>query len=406
MKRNLVFLLVCLMSFACLAACNRREVSAEEPHPGSETKVETKAAKNEVVLPPGDQAASMVETQKAILSSEPDVLRVKGQIAIDDNRTWRLGVRTMGSVTKVYAGLGDRVQKGQILARYHADEVRDSRALFRAAVSEKDRAVSAAAQAQRNVDRAKRLLELKAGSVQQIELAQQELLNAQAAIKKAAIEVDRTRDLLEDDLKVPADPSPNRTDETEDEVPIIAPADGFILEKNVTPGRTVQPESITFVIGDLSTIWMLASVHQEDLSKLKIGQSASILIGDHGRIPGKVANLGQQFDPATRMMQVRIELSNPNGVLRPQMLADAEIPIGKGKAVLTIPSDALQQVDGQDVVFVNIAPGRFTVRPVKTGETLDGRTPILEGIQAGDQVAVRGSFVLKSQLLKASLENE
>jgi len=403
MKHNLVLVLV---SFACLSACNRRDPVTEEPHASAETK----SSRNEVVLPPGDQAASMIETRTASVSSQPDLLRVKGRIAIDDNRTWRLGVRTVGSVTKVYAGLGDRVEKGQILARYHADEVRDSRALYRAAVSERERAVSAAAQAQRNVDRARKLLELRAGSSQQVELAQQDLLNSQAAIKKAEIEVDRTKDLLEDDLKVPADPSPNRTDETEDEVPIIAPADGYILEKNVTPGRTVQPESVTFVIGDLANIWMLASVHQEDLGKLRIGQSASVLVGDRssipGRISGKIANLGQQFDPATRMMQVRIALSNPNNILRPEMLTDAEIPVGSGKPMLMVPSDALQQVNGQDVVFVRTAPQRFAVRPVKTGETSGGKTPILEGIRAGDQVVVRGSFVLKSQLLKASLESE
>lgn len=223
-------LAVLVVSLACLSACNRRE-SASTIAPSQEAK----AAKNEVVIPKDQQAAAMIETQNAALSREPDMLRVKGHIAIDDNRTWRLGVRTMGSVTKVYAGLGDHVTKGQILARYHADEVRDSRALYRAAGSERDRAIAATAQAQRNLDRTKRLLELKAGSVQQVEQAQQDLVTAQAAVRKADIEVDRTRDLLEDDLKVPAAPSANREDETEDEVPILAPADGFILEKNVTP---------------------------------------------------------------------------------------------------------------------------------------------------------------------------
>ena len=185
----------------------------------------------------------------------------------------------MGSVTRFTPVWAISSQKGQILARYHADEVRDSRAQYRAAVSELDRAKSAAAQAQRNRDRAQRLLELKAGSVQQVELAQQDLVNAQAAIRKAEIEVDRRRDLLEDDLKVPPIHPPNREDETEDEVPIIAPADGYIIEKNVTPGRTVEPDSVTFVIGDLSKVWMLASVRQEDLAKLRAGQTAFVTVG-------------------------------------------------------------------------------------------------------------------------------
>lgn len=396
MKYGIALLIV---SLTVLPGCSRREAASD-----AVLTKEAKVARNELVIPQDQQAAAMIETQTAVLSNEPNMLRVKGHISIDDNRMWRLGVRTQGSVTKVYVGLGDRVTKGQILARYHADEVRDSRALFRAAASERDRALAATAQAQRNLDRAKRLLELKAGSVQQVEQAQQDLATAQAAVRKADIELDRTRDLLEDDLKVPATPSANREDETEDEVPILSPAEGFILEKNVTPGRTVEPDSVTFVIGDLSSVWMLASVRQEDLAKLHVGQSAYVTVGENSRLTGKIANLGQQFDPATRVMQVRIEIGNRKNTLRPEMLADAEIPIGKAKAALVIVSDAVQQINGQDAVFVRTAPDRFVVRPVTVADTAGGKTTILQGIQAGDSVVVHGSFILKSQLLKASLE--
>jgi cobalt-zinc-cadmium efflux system membrane fusion protein len=249
---------------------------------------------------------------------------------------------------------------------------------------------------------------LKAGSVQQVEQTQQDLVSAQSAEKKAEIEVDRGRDLLEDDLKVPADPPANRQDETEDEVPIIAPGEGYIIEKNITPGKTVELSSVTFVIGDLSKVWMLAAVRQDDLARLREGQSAFVTLpGQDGvRIAGKVANLGQEFDPNTRVMQVRIELANANNRLRPEMLANAEFPIGEGKPVLLVPSDALQQVSGVDVVFVRTAPDKFTARPVHVGEADDGKTPILEGISPGDMIAVRGSFILKSQLLKSTLDSE
>lgn len=400
-KRDILTLLT--LSFLCLTACSSPKVSTEAHAPK-----EAKPSKDEVVLSPDQQSAAMMETQTAALSQEPDMLRVKGRVALADDRTWRVGVRTVGSVVAVYAGLGDYVRKGQILARYHADEVRDSRAQYRAAVSELDRARAAAVQAQRNRDRAQRLLELKAGSVQQVELAQQDLVSAQAAIKKVQIEVERGRDLLEDDLRVPADPPANRKDDTEDEVPIIAPADGYIIEKSVTPGKTVELSSVTFVIGDLSKVWMYASVRQEDLEKIRVGQSAFVTLPglDGARFPGKITNLGQQFDPETRVMQVRIELSNANSRLRPEMLANAEIPVGGRKPALLVPSDAVQQVNGQDVVFVRTAPDRFAVRAVKVGETSGGKTPILEGIKAGDEVAIRGSFILKSQLLKSTLESE
>jgi cobalt-zinc-cadmium efflux system membrane fusion protein len=397
-----------LLFVILLAGCSSPKASTESSPVAEPKTAEAKTARDEVVLSPDQQAAAMIEIRAVALSREPDMLRVKGRIALADDLTWKVGVRTIGSVLAVYANLGDYVHKGQILARYHADEVRDSRAQYRTALSELDRAKAAAAQAQRNRDRAQRLLELKAGSIQQVEQAQQDLVSAQAVVKKAQIEVDRGKDLLEDDLRVPADPPANRADETEDEVPILAPADGYVIEKNITPGKTVELSAVTFVIGDLSKVWMLASVRQEDLGKVRTGQSAFVtLLGqDDVRILGKITNLGQEFDPNTRVMQVRIELANANGRLRPEMLAGADIPTGGGKPVLSVPSDAIQQVNGQDVVFVRTAPDRFAVRPVRVGETEDGKTPVLEGIKAGDRVTIRGSFILKSQLLKSTLESD
>jgi cobalt-zinc-cadmium efflux system membrane fusion protein len=360
----------------------------------------------EVVLSPEQQSSIAVETQLAQLSEEPNLLRVKGSIALADERTWRIGVRTVGSVVAVYKGLGDFVHKGEILARYHADEVRDSRALYRRAVSDLGRDKAVEMQAQRNRDRAARMLELKAGSPQQVEQAEQDLVTAHAEVRNAEIEVDRLRDLLEDDLRVPAEP--RGQDEIEDDVPIIAQADGYILEKNVTPGKSVELSSVTFVIGDLSKVWMLASVPQEDFGKVRLGQSAAVILpGDpFRRVPGKITNLGQSLNPITRVMEVRIELDNRDNRFRPEMLANAEIPIAGRKPSILVPSDAVQQVGDQDVVFVQTGQGLFDVRAVKLGEAADGKTPILEGIRAGEPVVVRGSFILKSQLLKSTLESE
>jgi cobalt-zinc-cadmium efflux system membrane fusion protein len=401
-KTNFLFAL--LLAFFLSAGCSN-PIASTEP---SSTPRDTKTNKEEIVVSPEQQASAKIETQEVGISKEPEMLRVKGRIALADDQVWRVGVRTLGSVMRVYANLGDHVKKGQILARYHADEVRDSRAQYRATLAELDRAKAAVAQAQRSLNRAQRLLELKAGSVQQVEQAQQDLIAAESIQKKAEIEVDRGRDLLEDDLKVPADPPANRQGETEDEVPIIAPGDGYIIEKNVTPGKTVELSSVTFVIGDLSKVWMLASVRQDDLSKLRQGQRAFVTLSgqDEVRLSGRVTNLGQEFDPNTRVMQVRIELANANNRLRPEMLANAEFPIGEGKPVLLVPSDAVQQVDGVDVVFVRTAADKFVARPVHVGETADGKTPILEGINAGEVIAVRGSFILKSQLLKSTLDSE
>jgi membrane fusion protein, heavy metal efflux system len=311
-------------------------------------------------------------------------------------------------VISVHANTGDYVKKGQVLARYHADEVRDSRAQYRGAKAELERARAGVAQAQRIRDRSQRLLDLRAGSTQQVEASQQDVVTAQTAVNRAQIEVERLRDLLEHELHVPAEPAAGSSESDADEVPIIAPESGYIIARNVTPGKTVELSTDTFVIADISKVWMLASVRQEDLGKLRTGQTAMVMLPGQpdAQVQGKITNLGQQFNPETRVMEVRIELANPAGRLRPEMLASAAIPLGGKSPGVVVASDAVQQVNGQDVLFVKTAPDRFMVRAVRVGETMNGRTPILEGVKAGEQVAVRGTFILKSQLLKSTLESE
>ncbi len=376
--------------------------------PAEKAAPEAKAARSEIVLTPAQMQAAAIETQTAALSSAPAILQAKGRIVLADDHVWRVGVRSQGLVMVVYAGLGDYVRKGQVLARYHADEVREERAKYRASVAELRLAETTAAQAQRNRDRAQRLLELKAGSVQQVEQAQQDLVAAQSAIKRAQIEVDRGEDLLEDDLKVKVEPPPASAGEFADDVPIFAPESGYIITKNVTPGKTVDLTSETFVIGDLSKVWMLASVSQEDLAGLRVGTAATVVApGDPPqRFPGRITSLGQQFDPETRMIEVRIALDNPRNLLRPEMLVSAEIPRGTGKPAMLISSDSIQQIDDADVAFVMTGPGHFLIRPIRVGPTLAGKTTVLEGIKPGEQIVSRGSFLLKSQLLKSTMEEE
>jgi cobalt-zinc-cadmium efflux system membrane fusion protein len=380
-----------------LAGCGAQK----NPEAPPASAPEPKTARGEIVLTPAQVSAAMIETQTAAISEEPVMLQLKGRIVLADDHVWRVGVRTPGLTMVVYAGLGDHVTKGQVLARYHADEVREERAHYRAAQAELHLAEAQAAQAQRNLDRAKRLLELKAGSVQQVEQTQQDLVKAQ-------IEVERGQDLLEDDLKVTVEPPPASAGEFADDVPILAPESGYVIEKNITPGRAIDLAAQTFVIGDLSKVWMLASVRQEDLGGLRVGAAAIVTLpGDTTqRFPGRITNLGQQFDPETRTMEVRIALDNPRNTLRPEMLANAEIPRGQRQQILAVPSDAIQQIDSANVVFVQTEPGHFAIRPIRTGDTSAGRTPVFDGIAAGEKIVVRGSFLLRSQLLKSTIEGE
>jgi len=388
-----------------LPGCNGAGKAAS-PEENKTDENHVKKTVTEVVIPVSEQTG-VIDVQAAELTNEPEVIRAPGKVALSDRGTWRVGVRTDGMVMVVSAALGDYVQKDQVLARYHADEVRDTRAQYRTAVSEHERAEAAVVQAQRNFDRAKTLLDLKAGSAQQVEMARQDLGRAQADVRKAEIEIDRTKDLLEDDLRVPAEP-PAGGDEIADLVPIRAPAAGYIIQKNVTPGKTIDRNTDTFLIGDLSRLWVIASINEKDIGAMRVGRHATVTVtgfpNDH--FTGKLANLGEEFDPVTRAMRVRIELNNPGIRLRPEMLANVQIEAGASKPQLAVPLDAVQQVNEQDVLFIKKADDRFEVRPVRTSEPVNGRVVVTDGLKPAEMVVTRGSFIVKSQLLKASLESE
>jgi cobalt-zinc-cadmium efflux system membrane fusion protein len=359
------------------------------------------------VLPVAEQRGAITTIIVAV-QEEPDFLQFPGKIVLPDNESWRVGVLSTGRIERVYANLGDYVHKGEVMARMHSHDVHEARAAYSMSVAEKARLASAESLAQVNYDRMQRLYALRAASVEQTEQARQELVNAKTALQNGQTDLVRTRTHLEDYLGIPADLPANANAETAEMIPILAPASGYVLQKNATAGTTVAPASDIFILGDLKHLWMLASVGQEFLSQLKTGQNASITVpGLAGqRFAGQITNLGQEFDPTTRRLQVRISLEQPSGILRPEMLATAEIAVGSRRPLILIAPEAVQQVNGQDVVFVRKASDRFAPRPVRTNGSVNGNVIIAEGVGPGEEVVVQGSFLLKSQLLKASMQGE
>jgi cobalt-zinc-cadmium efflux system membrane fusion protein len=392
-----------LMVATCLL-CGCRKGQENAVTQDASPKVESKGPSDEVTLSPQAQTEQKIEVAPVELGTAVQSQRAKGHIALPDNATWRVGVLTEGRVEKVYFNLGDSVQKGQVLARMHSHDVHEARAAYANAVAERTRLQSAEALAQKNYDRSQRLYVLKAESVSQVENAKQDLVNAQSATREADNDVHREQAHIEEILGIKADAQSDDSDDA-DLIPIKAPAGGRILQKNVTPGSTVSTSTDAFVIGDLSRLWMLASVDAATLSKLHLGQTATVTLPDvpDATYTGKITNLGQEFDPVTRLMQIRIEMRNPDNHLRPEMLASAEFATGRGVPAVLIPQEAIQQVNGQDVVFVCLAADRFKVQPVQTGESVRSNVRILEGLKPGEQVITRGSFIAKSQLLKSTI---
>lgn len=375
----------------------------------------TTAARTEPAPPSASEVTLSVEAQKeagiaceaVAIRSLPEIIRASGRVARNENQTWRVGAVTEGRIVRVLVGPGDPVQPGQVLARMHSHEIHDARAGYRKAQTELARLRGAESYATQVRDRARRLYDLKAASLEQAERAGAELRNASNAVAAAELELERIRVHLAEFLQVPVeDPVDHAGDDHL--IPVRSPAAGIVLERNVTPGTVTPAAGELFVIADLSTLWVLAAVQEEDLAKLRIGMPVRVSVQAYPDRPfaGRLARLAEQLDPATRTVQARIEVPNANGLLKPEMYAACELEAGGARPALFLPPVSLQDVNGHASVFVRKSETVFEVRAVETGRRLNGLVEVTSGLHRGDQVATRGSFILKSQLLKGSLAGE
>lgn len=329
-------------------------------------------------------------------------LTVPGRLAFSEDQTWHVGAIASGRIENISARVGDSVKANQVLGRLHSHEVHEARAGYQQAQTELERARAAQGYARQRRDRTQRLLELRAGSRQDLETAEADLQNTQAAIKKAQSEVEKERAHL-NIFGLPIE----GTDE-EDDIPILAPASGLVLERKATVGSVVNSGDELFVITDISSVWMIAAANEEDLSKMHPGQPVRVQVRAYPDrdFAGRVLKLGEQLDPVTRTLQIRIAVANPHGLLKPEMYATANVQQFGRRSALVVPDQAIQEIDGVPVVFVQDSENSFHARPVEPGQHTDGGVEIVEGLKRGETVVVKGAFALKSQMLKAMIQDQ
>ena len=346
--------------------------------------------------------------------SIPESVRAAGRLTTNENATWRVGAITEGRIIRVDVKIGDRVRKDQILARMHSHDIHEARAAYRRSLAEVTRLKANVEFARRTRDRMKRLQEMKAASVEQVDQTENEFKNSQVALSNAEIEMNRTRLHLVEFLGVsvegPEEHGHGAAPEShvEDLIPIRSPADGVVLTREVTPGVVVTASSDLFTISDLSTVWVIAAVQEESLSRLRVGMPAHVHVQAYPdrQFQGRVIRIDEKLDPETRTVSVRVAIENRAGLLKPEMYSSVDLDVGGTAPALFVPQAAVQDVKGQSLVFLENKPGSYTPRAVQTGRILDGLIQVTEGLKGGERVVAEGSFILKSQLLKASLEGE
>lgn len=398
-----------LLAMALLAACGNKP----EPRPKPDPKpAEAKLEPGEVRLSPELQKTAGLQIANVERRNVPLTFRVNGRLVADEEKTHKAGAVTDGRVVKVFVNIGDRVQKGQVLARLHSHDIHESRSAYQKAKVELTRLETQRSFAQRNRDRIRRLLDLKAASQEQFDHAENELKNAGANIDSARLEVQRTRQHLEEFLEVSADDPPGHKtgefDHDDDTAPVKSPAGGIVISRAVSAGSVTKPGDDLFVISDLSSVWMLAAVPEEYMGRVRAGMNAQVFVRafEDRPFPGRLTRIGDQLDAPTRTVQARIVLPNPRGELKPEMYAAAELSAGGAGEALYVPQESIQELSGHSVVFVAAPNGRFFARPVETGPRAGGVVAILSGLAAGDRIVTRGAFLLKSEMLKSTLTEE
>ena len=184
-------------------------------------------------------------------------------------------------------------------------------------------------------------------------------------------------------------------------------ANGVVLQKPSVQGMRFMPGEVLFEIADLSSVWMLADVSEQDLGLVQLGQQASLRIVAYPDkvFSGKVVFLYPTIDSETRTAKVRIELANPGALLKPAMFANVELASAmKGGKTLAVPDSAVLDSGTRQVVLVRRGEGLFEPRTVKLGMRADGHIAVLEGLKAGEEVVVRANFLIDAESnLKAAL---
>jgi Cu(I)/Ag(I) efflux system membrane fusion protein len=232
-------------------------------------------------------------------------------------------------------------------------------------------------------------------------------INAAAAQLVASPGFDGTRRRLQN-LNVPDEviAEMERTRKVPRAIRWSAPRDGFVLERNAIDGMKAAAGDVLFRIADISTMWVVADVPEYDLGHIKVGQNATIRVRSvPGRtFAGHVNLIYPQVAKETRTTKVRIEIANPDGVLRPDMYADVEIASGTSDPVLAVPDSALIDTGTRKIAILDMGEGRFKPQEVATGTQGGGFTEIRTGVASGDRVVVAANFLIDAESnLKAAL---
>nr|WP_281213701.1 efflux RND transporter periplasmic adaptor subunit [Shewanella insulae] len=334
-------------------------------------KVEMSADSQQIEI---DVSGSMQQALALkVAKAEKDTLwkfvQTVGQIGYDESQINHVHARVNGWIEKLaITSVGDKITKGQLLYEIYSPDLINAQDDYLLALS----------------------------SLQ----SSKESRNYQDLVRKAGLRLELLG-MNQSQIKRLA-----KTKQTQYRVPFYAKADGIVKALAVRDGMYIQPATEVMSVVDLSKVWVIADVFENEQSWLATGQPTEVSVPAMGLkgIEGKIDYIYPELDPVTRSLRVRIVLANNEVALRPNTLAKIEIYGGPNEDVLVIPQEALIQTGKENRVIVKQGDGSFLARKVAVGMMSQGKAEILSGISEGEQVVTSGQFLLDSEAsLKGSL---
>lgn len=345
-------------------------------------------------LPPGvvKPAPELQKTLKvAPVSTSPfsEMLHVAGRIDFDEQRVARIGASVTGRVTDLYVLPGQEVKAGQVLARLHSSELGAAQMAF----------LKAEAQSELQAQNAERARQLFAADV----IGRGELQRRESEYAIASAEMRAYRDQLKVlGMSQAAINELAKSGRINSYSPVHSTIAGTVVARDVAQGQVVQPADALFTVADLSRVWVVAEVPEQQAALVAEGQSVDIDVpslasgAGSSRITGKLIYVGRTVNPETRTVLVRTELDNRSGRLKPAMLASMLIA-SKPTERLVVPGSAVVRDGNDEQVYVEQAEGLYRAVKVRLGAESDGMRVVLGGVKAGDRIVVNGAFHLDNE---------
>lgn len=321
-----------------------------------------------------------------------DSLRVPARVDLNQQRVAQIGAAVTGRIIEIRAMLGNTVRKGQTLALLDSVELGMAQAEYLKSSSQVNLRKIA-------VDRARRLWEAQVLSAAVLQEREGQLHEAEVDMRAAS---DRLRVM---GMNEAALDRLAREKTIHSQILIVSSLDGTVIDRKIHLGQVVQPSDALYTVADLSLVWLVAEVPEQQAQWAREGDEAD---ADVPALPdqqfsGKLIYVADLVNPETRTVTIRMELPNPKRVLKPQMLATLLIRKA-GTQQLVIPESAVVREENKDYVFVQINSNRFELRKVDLGDSENGMRLVSKGLVAGEKIVVEGGFHLNNERMRKELE--